>query len=124
MARLATYMVTLRCGHEIGFNYGPPWMGDRIWCIRCAAYRIVTLAEYEYWIKCRPCGVIFDPTLTEAVAYGKAERHARKRGRHRVEIWKGLTVIHTFEPREDSELPPALVVRARALGITPPGEAV
>lgn len=105
------YTATLSCvsrftgeNHTIGFNtkIGLPMRGDRLWCVPCQAEAVVTVAPYEWTVRCRSCTYTRARDTGETRARQAAVAHQRRKPAHRVEVRQGPDVVAAYPAREDT----------------------
>lgn len=106
MRHIATLNCTSRFtgeNHTLGFasKYGAPFRGDVVWCVRCEAEAVVTLAPYEWRVKCRSCPYTRSDT-GETRTRDAARAHARRHPAHTVRILLGARVVDTLSARDST----------------------
>jgi hypothetical protein len=92
----ALTMVVLSCLHTAYFQTPAPRIGDRLFCMKCGAYREAVEAPHSYTVRCLACayGKVCGNALITAETAGT--KHALRKLGHRVVLADGDMTVREY----------------------------
>lgn len=106
------YELEMECKHTVHFHTPLPKTGERLWCIRCRDFKMITGGLPGAWrIKCQSCKHSREFGRAKLTAEVAATKHRRQKWNagHVVHLLNGVKLERVFDGRNDpfeiTELP-------------------
>jgi len=96
MHKTPTILVVLSCLHTAVFIAPPPRIGERVYCMRCGAYRDAVEAPHDYTVKCESCRYERGCGNARITAETAAVHHTHRKPGHRVRLVDGDRVVDVY----------------------------